>query len=99
MNRRGAFPQPLPLAPAVYDRAFLDKMVRSLNALAIDSTAVGDIVGASLMLLGLSETGYGLLPWSAWVDADGFLRLTRPDQVFAPSGYIRFSPGQVTVTV
>ena len=99
MNRRNAFPPSLPLAPIVYDREYINKLVRVLNAYATDSTTPGDLVGASLLLIGPAQTGYGLVSGAAWVDENGFLRLVRDGDVFAPSTYMRMSPGQVTVSV
>lgn len=97
MNRRNAFPQSFPLAPAVYDREYINKLVRALNAYVTDSVTPGDVVGSSLLLLGLPGMGYGLVDGAVWTDDMGILRAVLSGQVFAPSMYLRLAPGQVTV--
>lgn len=97
MNRRNAFSQPLPLAPAVYDREYLNKLVRAWNAYVIDSVTPGDVVASSLLLLGIPATGYGLVNGAVWADDTGVLRAVQPGQAFSPSMYVRLAPGQVTV--
>jgi hypothetical protein len=98
MNRRSAFPRPLPLAPPAYDHEYVNQLVRVLNGINTDAATSGDLVGASLLLIGAPGSGYGLASGTAWVDGNGFLRLVRPGDVFAPGCFIKLSVGKVTVT-
>ena len=98
MNRRSAYPVPLPFAPPAYDRDFINKIVRVLNANAIDSTTPGDDVVASLLFVNPPGTGYGLPTGGTWVDGAGYMRSVLSTDVFAPSTQIRLKPGKVTVT-
>lgn len=94
----------LPIPPGEYKREDFNQISRKLNEILQCIYNQGDIVGCSLLFvtangrITLAETGYGLANGGVYVDKDGYLKMVRETDVFAPSFMARVKLGTVTVT-
>jgi hypothetical protein len=91
--------QLIPTAPSEYKKEYLDLVVRAVNLFVGDAVNPGDMVGSSLQLINPPGSGYGLKPGSVFVDGDGFLKMVRLGDVYAPTNLIRVKLGSVTVSI
>jgi len=97
VNLRRPLP-PLKIPPRDYKIEDFQQVVRFVNELLNNINNPGDIVGCSLQFINLAENGYGLPVGGVYVDANGFLKMVRETDVFAPSFAARARLGTVTVT-
>lgn len=96
MNLRRPLP-PLKIPPRDYRIEDFQQVVRFVNELLNNINNPGDIVGSSLQFINLAENGYNLPTGGVYVDANGFLKMVRENEVFAPSFDARAKLGTVTV--
>lgn len=87
-----------------YSREDLNKAFRILNDLIENVFNPGDLVASSLQFVPingvttLAPSGYGLPIGGVYYDDNGFLKIVRPSDIFAPSFTTRVKLGTVTVT-
>lgn len=91
--------QLIPTAPSEYRKDYLDLVVRALNLFVLDNANPGDIAGSSLLIINPSESGYGLRVGAVFVDANGFLKMVRAGEAYAPTNQFRVKLGTVTVSI
>lgn len=96
MNRRQKT-QALPQPPAQYDQEWAWQLKRALDAYMAQNEVPGEIVGINPLYLKYPTNGYGLPSGSAWMDENGFQRIVRNEDIFAPTFLIRIRPVQVTI--
>lgn len=87
----------LPIPPGEYKREDFNQIIRKLNQLIDNVFNPGDIVCSSVQIIDPAENGYGLPINGVYVDASGFLKVARLDEVFAPSFRVRVKMNNVTV--
>jgi len=87
----------LPIPPGDYKREDFNQIIRKLNQLIHNVFNPGDLVASSLQFIDVAETGYGLPVDGVYVDANGFLKVARLEDVFAPSFRARVKLNNVTV--
>lgn len=97
MNRKRKI-SPLKIPSGEYTREVLNQFVRSHNELVDNVSNPGDEVATSLQFIDCAESGYGLPIGGVYVDANGFLKLVRASDTFAPSFSIRVRLGTATTT-
>lgn len=96
MNLRRPVP-PLKIPPGKLNiEDFLRRLVASHEELRENIFNPGDLVASSLQFIVIAESGSGLQVGSVYVDADGFLKLVRASDIFAPSFSVRVHLGTVT---
>jgi len=88
----------LPIPPGDYKREDFNQIIRKLNQLMDNVFNPGDLVATSLTFIDVAESGYGLAVGAVYVDANGFLKIVREQDVFAPSFTVRTKLHAVTVT-
>lgn len=88
----------LPIPPGDYKREDFNQIIRKLNQLIDNVFNPGDLVASSLQFIDVAETGYGLPVDGVYVDANGFLKVARLEDVFAPSFRARVKLNNVTVS-
>ena len=98
MNRKTPR-QLIPTAPSEYKKEYLDLVVRAVNLFIGDAVNPGDLVGSSLLIVNASESGYDLRVGEVYVDANGFLKMVRFGEAYAPTNKIRVKLGSVTVSI
>lgn len=98
MNRKNPN-QLIPTAPSEYKKDYLDLVVRALNLSIANGANPGDIVGSSLLIINLSQSGYGLRDGAVFVDGNGFLKMVRAGEAYAPTNQFRVKLGTVTVSI
>jgi len=91
--------QLIPTAPSEYKKDYLDLVVRALNLFMSDDANPGDLVCASMSVINPSESGYGLINGDVYVDANGFLKMVRAGEAYAPTNQFRVKLGTVTVSI
>jgi hypothetical protein len=91
--------QLIPTAPSEYKKDYLDQVVRAVNLFIGDALNPGDLVGSSLLIVNPDESGYGLRVNSVYVDANGFLKMVRAGEAYAPTNQFRVTLGTVTVSI
>lgn len=72
------------------------RIVQAYNELLDNIFNPGDLVASSLQFIDIAESGYGLNVGGVYVDANGFLKMVRESDTFAPSFSIRVRLGTVT---
>lgn len=97
MNLKRPLP-PLKIPPRDYRTEDFQQVVRFVNELLSNINNPGDVVAASLQFINIVENGYGLPVGGVYVDANGFLKMVRENEAFAPSFDARAVLGVVTVT-
>jgi hypothetical protein len=88
----------LPIPPGDYKREDFNQIIRKLNQLMDNVFNPGDLVATKLIFIGIAQSGYGLEVGEVFVDANGFLKLVRSQDIFAPSFAVRTKLHAVTVT-
>lgn len=88
----------LPLPPGDYTREDFNQIIRKLNQLMDNVFNPGDLVASSLTFIDIAESGYGLEVGEVFVDANGFVKIVRSEDIFAPSFTVRTKLHAVTVT-
>ena len=88
----------LPIPSKQYDDADIKQIARKVNAFIDNVFNPGDLVATSLEFIDIAESGYGLNTGGVYVDANGFLKVVREQDVFAPSFGIRVQLRDVTVS-
>lgn len=96
MNRHFRI-KPVDIPPRDWSNQDISKAFQIVNQLILAVYTPGDEVAASLQFIGIAENGFGLPNGGVYADADGFLKVVRPGDAFAPS--IRFIVKMGTVTV
>lgn len=91
--------QLIPTAPSEYRKDYLDLVVRALNLFISNNANPGDMVGSSLLIISPSQSGYGLRDGAVFVDGDGFLKMVRAGEAYAPTNRFRVKLGTVTVSI
>lgn len=87
---------PLKIPSGDYKREDILRIVQAYNELLSNIFNPGDLVATSLQFIDIAESGYGLPVGGVYVDADGFLKIVRASDTFAPSFSIRVHLGTVT---
>ena len=90
--------KPIDIPPQKWSDQDISKAFQIVNALISSVYNPGDLVATSLRFIDLAESGYGLPNGGIYVDANGFLKKVREEDIFAPSISIRTRINAVTVT-
>lgn len=94
----------LPIPPGDYKKEDFNQMVRKLNQLIDNVFNPGDLVATTLQFvtiageISLPASGYGLPVGGVYYDENGFLKIVRNGEAFAPSFMARVKMRPVTVT-
>ena len=91
--------KPVDIPPEKWSDQDISKAFQIVNQLILVVYNPGDLVAASLRFIDIAENGYGLANGQVYVDANGFLKVVREEDVFAPSFLGRCRMGTVTVSV
>lgn len=97
---------PVDIQQRDYTRDDLNKALQIVNELIKNVFTPGELVASSLQfvllprndVLSLASSGYGLPYGGVYHDENGFLKIVRSKDVFAPSFTARVAMGTVTVT-
>jgi len=90
--------KPVDIPPKDWSDQDISKAFQIVNQIIINLYNPGDVVAASLRFIGAAESGYGLDIGQVYVDANGFLKIVREGEAFAPSFSMVVTIGTVTVT-
>ncbi len=96
MNRHGPTLS-LPIPPKDYREDVFRQWKRNLEEKQASNEVPGDIVGVNPILLQVPDWGYRLVTGAVWADENGFLRIVRAFDVFAPRFTTTSKLGRVTV--
>lgn len=90
--------QALPIPSQKYEDADIKQIARKLNAFMDNVYNPGDLVATTLTFIDVAESGYGLPVGGVYADGDGFLKVVREQDNFAPSFTATFKLREVTVS-
>ena len=88
----------LPKAPAEYDAQQFDLIMREIEDRFTIAEGFRYLKGSGMMLVSLQGGGNGLRVDEVY-EMDGFLKIVRPGDVFAPSFAVPVALGTVTVSI
>lgn len=87
-----------PIPSRDYTPEELKSLARKLNSLIDSVYNPGDLVATSLEFIDIAESGYGLRVGGVYADGNGFLKVVRETDIFAPSFMMRYTLHDVTVS-
>jgi len=79
--------------PEQYDRDYMLGLVRSLEMALRQAAIATDIVAATVTVISMPRSGYGLQPGSLWQDGEGVIHIVRVGDVYLPSLRVRVQRG------
>lgn len=91
-------PRRIDIPPHQWSYDDLNKAFQIVNQINDSLYTIGGVVCSSIQIIGAPESGYGLPDGGVYVDPDGFLKIVRTSDVFAPSFDVRVKLRNVTVS-